>query len=724
MVSERPGEFVKQVVQSARTGRLKLAEVAAPRVRPLALLVRTRTSVISPGTERMVVDFARKSLLGKAQARPDLVRKVIDKARRDGIAATLRTVLARLDEPLPLGYSAAGVVEAVGKGLEGEYRVGDRVAVAGAGVSNHAELNVVPRNLAARIPDDVTDEEAAFATLGAIALHGLRNTRAGLGDVVAVIGTGLVGQLAVQLLGLAGARVVALDTNESRLRWAERAGAELVLSPGPEAVAAVQALTGGRGADAVLVAAATDSSDPLVLAADMCRDRARVVILGKVGTEFPYAEYMKKEITLLVSRSYGPGRYDDQFEGGGVKYPVGWIRWTETDNLGEALRLMGRTRPQRLDVAPLITHRFPIADAEAAYRLVVEGQEPSLGVVLTYPESRPITKPSWAGVTGTHQGACRLGVIGAGNFARSVLLPEFRKLPDVAFHTLVTARGITAEHGRDAFGFQRASTEPADILDDPSINAVLVATPHAMHAELTARALAAGKAVFVEKPLALDREGLNRVIAARNSSSAFFTVGFNRRFAPMVRSVRDRLARTAGPKVLMLRINAGPLPTQGWLADDREGGRVLGEACHFIDLARFLAGAPITAVHASAPASGKAMADDAVISLEFADGSVAAIVYTGFGDPAVPKERIEGFAGGAVAIIDNFRSLTITAGGRAATESAKLGADKGHSAEIRAFVEAVRAGGPAPLDEAELVETSLATIAALESLHAGEKIFL
>lgn len=715
---------MKQVVQSARTGVLKLVEVAPPQVQPGALLVRTRASLISPGTERMVVEFARKSLIGKAQARPDLVRKVFEKARRDGVAATLRSVVARLDEPLPLGYSAAGVVEAVGKGLEGEFRVGDRVSTAGAGISNHADLNVVPRNLLARIPDDVTDEEAAFATLGAIALHGIRNLQVGLGDVVAVIGVGLVGQLAVQLLALGGIRVIALDLNESRLRIAERFGAERAFALGSDAISGIRAMSGGRGADAILVAAATESSEPLTLAADIARDRARLVILGKVGTEFPYAEYMKKEISLLVSRSYGPGRYDDQFELGGVKYPVGWVRWTETDNLAEVLRLMSSRRQGRLETKPLITHRFGIDDAEAAYRLVIESQEPSLGVVLAYAERQP--RPAIVAASATAHpkvsGVCQLGVIGAGNFARAVLLPEFKKLPNMVLRTLVTSRGATAEHGRAAFGFERASTNPDDVFADPDINAVLIATPHHSHANLAVRALAAGKAVFVEKPLALSREELNAVITARNASKAFMTVGFNRRFSPMIGDARVLLARHVGPKMLLLRVNAGPPPAQGWLIDEREGGRIVGEGCHFVDLARHLVGSRITSVYALGVSSARPVADDAVISLEFADGSTAAIVYTGLGDAAAPKERIEAFGGGAAIFIDNFQTMTVTSGGRTSTRRAPLGADKGHSAEVRSFVDAVIVGGPAPVDEQDLVETSLATIAALESMRSGLRV--
>lgn len=715
---------MKQVIQSARTGKLALKEVPAPKVRAGSLLVATRASLISAGTERMVVEFARKSLAGKAKARPDLVRKVIDKARRDGLMSTFRAVMARLDEPLPLGYSAAGEVMAVGRGLEGAFQVGQRVAVAGAGLANHSELNVVPRNLAVPLSDGVPDEHACFATLGSIALHGVRSLQVGLGDVVCVVGVGLVGQLAVQFLNLQGARVIAMDTDAVRLGLAARLGAELVWNvaePGlPEAV---EHMTGGIGCDAILICAATESSGPLETAAEIARDRAKVVMTGKTGTEFPYAAFMKKELSVMVSRSYGPGRYDEDFEGRGVKYPVGFVRWTETENLAEVVRLMAAPAGRRLEIAPLISHRFAFGQAEDAYRLVTEATEPHLGVVLAYDHPVPAAVPVFPEPKAAASGRCILGVIGAGAFARTVLLPEFKRLSNVELAAIATTRGMTADHGQAVFGFGRACTEADEVLADPAINAVLIATRHASHAELTARALAAGKSVLVEKPLAVDREQLNRVIDARNGAVGFFTIGFNRRFAPMTVKARAELVRHPGPKVLSLRINAGPLPREAWLnAAEEGGGRVIGEACHFIDLARSLVGSPIVAVLAEAASGGTG--DDVAVSLTFADGSLANLVYTGQGDSAFSKERFECFAGGTVVAIDNFLSLSVTAGGRTRTDTAKLGQDKGHRAEVEAFAAAVAQGGPAPVDEAELIETSLATIAVLDSLREGRRIRL
>jgi predicted dehydrogenase/threonine dehydrogenase-like Zn-dependent dehydrogenase len=717
---------MKQIVQSARSGKLALEEVPPPQLRAGHILVRTRASLISAGTERMVVDFARKSLAGKARERPDLVRKVLDKARRDGIVATFRSVLARLDEPLPLGYSAAGEVVAIGGGLEGVFRIGERVAIAGAGLANHAELNLVPRNLAAPIPDGVADEEACFGTVGSIALHAVRNLGVGLGDIVAVLGVGLVGQVAVQLLALQGARVIALDYNPARLELALAHGAELACNLGePGVAAAVAALSAGQGADAVLIAAATESSEPLETAAEIARDRARLSIVGKTGTEFPYAAFMKKEISLIVSRSYGPGRYDDAFENQGVKYPIGFVRWTETENLRECVRLMRPDLPRRLDLKALVTHRFPFADAAKAYDLVMGNTAPHLGVVLGYEAAEaPAAPTAFPAPRAAAKGECVLGVIGAGAFARAVLLPELKRRGDVVLRTIVTQRGLTAEHARGQYGFAQCATDAAAVLEDPGINAVLIATRHASHAALTAAALAAGKSVLVEKPLALDRDELDRIVAARRNAHGFFLVGFNRRFAPMVVKAREHLARHAGAKFLILRVNAGALPAESWINAAAEGGgRILGELCHFVDLARGLIGAEIVSVQADSGTAGGGVCDDLSVTLHFADGSLATIAYTALGDAAFSKERFEMFAGGTVVTIDNFLTMTVTADGKTRSETARTGQDKGHAAEIAAFVAGVRSGA-APVAETELVQSSLATIAVLDSLRDGRRIVL
>ncbi len=715
---------MKQVIQSRRTGKLALKDVPTPKVRTGHVLVRTRTSLISAGTERMVVDFAKKSLAGKAQARPDLVKKVVDKAKKEGLVNTWRTVMARLDEPLPLGYSAAGDVIAVGAGLEGEFRVGDRVAIAGAGIANHAELNAVPRNLLAKIPNGVPDEEACYGTVGAIALHAARNLKVGLGDVVAVIGCGLIGQMAARFLTLAGARVVAIDYAADRLALARELGAEATASPDAGAADVVMGLSNGRGADAILNAAATTSSDPLELAAEIARDRANVVMVGFTGTAFPYAAFMQKELNITVSRSYGPGRYDADFESRGVKYPEGWVRWTETENLAETLRLMQPEAHPRLDVTSMTSHRFTIDDATKAYELVTGGTERHLGVVLTYPDDPDPARHVVAkrGTSGTRD-ACVLGMIGAGNFARVALIPALKSQNGVRLKTVATQRGASAEHSAESFGFEAAATDADAVIGDNEIDTVVVATRHDSHAALTAQALRAGKSVFVEKPLALNLDQLNDVIAALNESGGLLQVGFNRRFAPQIATMRTHFDGIDAPATISMRVNGGAIDASHWSQSAEEGGgRILGEMCHFVDLARHLAGAPITMVDAQAATQPGGHGDDVAAHFAFADGSLATIVYTASGDTAVSKERIEVFQGGRAAILDDFQALTLAADGKQTNQSASQ--DKGHRQQIAAFMTALKSGGTAPISEDELVNVTAATIAVLDSLRSGERIMV
>ena len=721
---------MKQIVQNARSGRLAVETAPDPQSQAGHLLVRTRTSLISAGTERLAVRFARKSLIEKAHARPDLVRRTIGKLKRDGLAETAAAVMARLDEPLPFGYSAAGVVVDVGAGLGGRYRTGQRVAIAGAGLANHAELNAVPENLVAPVPDDVADDEACYATVCAIALHGVRLTRPELGAWCAVIGVGLVGQLAAQLLALSGARVLALDFDRGRLELAERLGAEAIcdLTDGDPRTAAMAA-TDGLGCDAVVIAAATESSAPLETAAQIARDRATVSLIGNVGTAFPYREFVRKELTIKVSRSYGPGRYDPDYEKRGMKYPPGFVRWTETENLKTALDLMRAGRDRRLNVGALTTHRLSFDRVQAAYSMVADGTEPHLGVVLRYDESGPREHdapppPPPARRSFAKRERCVLGVVGAGQFARAILLPALKAMPNCELHTVVAARGVSAEHSRRRFGFARAATDEDAVFDDPDVNAVLLATPHDLHARQTSRALNAGKHVFVEKPLALTREELREAAAAARASGAFFQVGFNRRFAPLSLIAKKRLAGLPGRRHILLRVNAGPPPEDSRLCDADEGhGRILGEACHFIDFGAFLAGAPVVAVQAEAAGSG-APCEDVTIICDLADGSLATVFYTALGDTARGKELIEAYAGGVVVEIEDFRRLTATGNGRVRKKRIRGRQDKGHRAELQAFVDAVIAGGRPPVDEAQLLNSSLATLAVVESLAKGARVVL
>ena len=712
---------MKQVIQSRRTGKLTMTDVPTPQVSSGQVLVRTHASLISAGTERMVMEFAQKNLVKKAKARPELVKKVIEKTQRDGIKATLQTVMAHLDEPLPLGYSAAGEVIAVGAGLEGVFAAGQRVAMAGAGVANHAEINAVPENLLAPIPENVSNDAASFATLGSISMHAVRNLSPSLGEVVAVIGCGLVGQLVSQFLRLSGVRVIALDYDANRLKLAQLLGAEIAFNLADSNLeTGVREISAGRGCDGIIIAAATKTNEPFITAAKIARDRARVVMVGLTGTAFPYSEFMKKELNILVSRSYGPGRYDSAFENHGIKYPEGWVRWTEKENLLETLRLISKNR---LDVESLISHRFSINEAEEAYK-VISGRQQHLGVILNYPQNKKLLDaPNFAqGATKAHN--CIIGFIGAGNYAKTVLLPILKSINKVQLHTLVTQRGASAKHSQGKYGFGFASTDPEAIFKNKAINTVVVATRHGSHADLTARALNAGKNVLCEKPLTLDWEGLNTVITARTASEkTFFQIGFNRRFAPASIRLREGLTRTIGPKIIQMRINAGTIDTQHWIHDPREGGgRLLGEACHFIDLARFLISNTIVSVSCIAAKVTHGTCDDATIALQFSDGSIADILYTARGNTKVSKERIEAHADGASFLIDDFRSLTVN--GDKSTIPWRGSQDKGVRDGLVKFVSAVNTGDIPPVDEAELIETSAATIAALDSLRTGDRVYL
>lgn len=715
---------MKQVIQSARSGELKVKDVPTPKAGECEILVHTHASLISAGTERMVVEFAKKSLASKAKDRPDLVKKVLAKARTDGIRATVKTVMSKLDNPIPLGYSAAGTIISVGSGSEGAFRVGERVAIAGAGNANHAEINAVPINLAASIPEGVTDDEAAFGTVGAIALHATRNLDAKLGEVVAVLGAGLIGQMAAQFLRLSGIRTIVLDYDQTRLDLAKSLGAEKCFNLAEGGIKYnTMNYTGGRGCDGILIAAATESNEPFITAAAIGRDRARVCMVGLSGTEFPYSEFMKKEMSIIVSRSYGPGRYDKDFEGRGIKYPIGFVRWTETENLSEVMRLLSPETKFKLNVHSLITHYFDITAADQAFNMVLKKSEPHMGVILKY--SKTVTKMP-ARITSTKRisAKCVIGMVGAGNFARAVLLPELKKLTGVQLDTIVSKSGSSANFAKENFSFSSASSNEADVLENPSINAVLIATRHDSHADLTIRALKAGKSVLVEKPLALTKEEIVQVNNARISSGAFFQIGFNRRYAPLAKKAHAELQKIEGPRFMVFRINAGNISEDSWIHNSKEGGgRIIGEMCHFIDLARYFADSNIITVQADAALNSTGSADDVTATIRFEDGSLATIAYTSLGDLAFPKERYEIFAGGTVLNLDNFKSLGITKNGSTKNYS-NSGQDKGFKNSLLAFTQAIILGKPAPVDENELIESSLATLAVMASLQSGSMINL
>jgi predicted dehydrogenase/threonine dehydrogenase-like Zn-dependent dehydrogenase len=718
---------MKQLIQETDSGTIRIVDVPAPLVRPGGVLVRTRHSVISVGTERSTVELGRKSLLGKAMQRPDQVRKVVDTVAREGVASAYRKVRSRLSEFSPLGYSAAGVVEAVGAGVPG-LRAGDLVACAGAGYASHAERLWVPRNLAVPVPPGVATEAAAFATLGAIALQGIRQAEPRLGERVVVIGLGILGQLTVQLLGAAGVRPIGVDLDPSRVALASGHGAVGLLRS-DEVEARVAEATGGLGADAVIVTAATSSRDPLALAGAVARDRARVVVVGAVPIEVPRSPYYEKELDVRLSRSYGPGRYDPEYEERGHDYPPGYVRWTEQRNMQAFLELLA---DGRVELDRLITHRFEFVDAVSAYEVVTDPEAGSvLGVVLRYAEESaeeprriPVTVSAVSvprvGVVRRNRAGSTVGVglIGAGGFARGVLLPALRKL-DVTLLGVSSAGGLSARQAAERHGFSYLAASPEEILADPATEAVVIATRHGEHARLAAQALRAGKAVFVEKPLALTEGELEEVLEAARGGPPLL-VGFNRRFAPGTVFVRDRLGGLPGGKVVQVRVNAGYVPPESWVHDPAEGGgRLIGEGCHFIDLALHLAGSPAVRVETVAlagPDPAALLQDNFVVTMQCADGSVATVLYTAKGSPRSGKERVEVFAAGRSAVIDDFRLAEVRGRRR---ERWKGRQDKGHGPQLAAFVAAVRAGAASPIPLAELEHSSRVTLRAAALLGSA-----
>jgi len=714
---------MQQVLLNMRTGGTELVEAPVPALREGHLLIRTRLSLISAGTERMLVDFGRASMLERARQQPDKVRQLIEKVRTDGALAAIDAVRNKLDQPLAMGYSNVGTVTEVGRGVT-EFKIGDRVVSNGS----HAGFVCVPKNLSARIPSGVDDESAAFTVLGAIGLQGLRLAQPTIGECVVVTGLGLIGLITVQLLRAHGCRVLGVDHDARRLQLAHDFGATVLsLSSGIDPVIAAMEFSRGRGVDAVLITASTSSSEPVSQAAKMCRKRGRIVLIGVTGLELSRQDFYEKEITFQVSCSYGAGRYDAAYEQHGRDYPIGFVRWTEQRNFEAVLDLIDA---HSLNTKPLISHRFAIGQAGEAYS-VLTGSDPSLGILLNYPvDGSSVTRASQTvdlrGVKATLTTAVVVGCIGAGNYGSRILIPSLAKA-GAELHTVVTTNGLHAVHFGKKFGFRRASTNTDDVVGQTDINTVIIATRHDSHAYLAAEALRRGQNVFVEKPLALNHQDLSRVEAAysfahANGDAPILLVGFNRRFSPHVQRMREILHTTPGPKSVNLLMNAGALPVGHWTQDPHVGGgRVLGEACHLVDLARFLVGARITT------ASGVAMRNSAAppqpidtvhISLRFADGSIASIEYYANGHRSFPKERVEVFASGMVLQLDNFRILRVF-GYPNSKVFRTWRQDKGHSNCVRDFLRAVASNGPSPIPADELFEVSRVVIDVAESLRGA-----
>lgn len=713
---------MKQVLQNQKTGEVAVIDVPAPIVRPGFVLVRTAASLISAGTERATVEAGQKSLLARAVEQPQLIGQAIQRAKSEGVLSTIDAVRSKLGSFTALGYSAAGIVTEVGSDA-GDFRVGDRVACAGVGYASHAEVLSAPKNLCVRLPENVSYDSAAFGTLGAIALQGVRLAELTLGESVVVIGLGLIGQITVQLLKANGCRVFGIDLDANKIELAKQFGTEAGCAPDDDAKRRVMEWSRGHGADAVLITAATSSNQPVELAGEISRAKGTVVAVGAVGLNIPRKPYYDRELTFRISMSYGPGRYDAEYEERGHDYPVGYVRWTEGRNLESFLDLLATGR---VNVERLITHRFNLEQAEQAYQLITgEADEPYLGVVLRYETDREVERriPIAAKKTAASSPAesVRVGLIGAGNYARAMLLPHF-KSAGAEFQSIATASGVTARQVAEKFGFRYCVSSADEVLADEQVNLVVIATRHDSHAEFARRALERGRHVFVEKPLALNDDELESVITAAAQSNGQLMVGYNRRFSPLAFSAREFFKDRQAPLSINYRVNAGRIPRTHWIHDQREGGgRIIGEVCHFIDFMHFITGSLVTRVFAESISSRnqEIVDEDSVfITLRFADGSNGSIAYLAEGDKALSKERIEIFTTGKTLVIDDFLSEAAYHNGRA-TKTKLRAQDKGQKDEVLAVCAVVVGGQPAPITLHDLATTTRATFRIRESLRTG-----
>ncbi|QDZ06946.1 zinc-binding dehydrogenase [Sphingomonas panacisoli] len=701
---------MKQIVQQLDSGVTSIIEAPAPNVTSGTVLIRTTHSLISAGTERMLVGFGKASLLTKARQQPERVKDVLGKIRTDGLLATVDAVRSKLGQPLPLGYCNVGEVIAVGSSVTG-LKPGDRVVSNGP----HADIVRVPSNLCAKIPDGVDDEAAVFVVVASIGLQGIRLAEPTLGESFVVTGAGLIGLLTIQLLRAQGCRVLAIDFDDAKLELARGFGAE-ICNPanGQDPIAAGLGFSRGRGVDGVIITASTKSNDPVTQAAQMCRKRGRIVLVGVTGLTLNRADFYEKELSFQVSCSYGPGRYDPEYEEGGRDYPLGFVRWTEKRNFEAILDLIDSGD---LEVSALVTRRFAFEQAESAYAALTEDNG-ALGLVLNYGsplDARMTTTTRYPGAIFT-PGLSSVAVIGAGNYASRVLIPAFKKA-GAQLDTVVTSGGLSSAIAGKRDGFAAATTDLTSVMDNAQVNTVVIATRHDSHAKLVADALVHGKHVFVEKPLAIDRDGLacvERAFATAHADGAGpqLMVGFNRRFAPQVVKMKSLLAQVAEPKSFVMVMNAGAIPAKHWTQDLAiGGGRIIGEACHFIDLMRFLAGSPIVAVSARRMGDTsrvEVVEDKASITLAFEDGSFGTIMYLANGAATFPKERIEVFTAGRVLQIDNFRRLS-GFGWPGFRSMRQFRQDKGQAAAASAFIAAVESGEPA-IPTAEIFEVARATL--------------
>lgn len=714
---------MKAILEDLKTGKVMAYDVPQPELQAGGILVRTAFSAISSGTERAKLEAGEKTLVGKAMSRPDLVKQVVDFARNEGIMAAYQRVQNKLEALSPLGYSCSGIVTAVGDGVQ-EFQPGDRVACGGGGYASHSAINFVPKNLAVKLPDSVGLDAAALTTIGAIAIQGLRQSDVKFGETVAVIGAGLVGVLTIKLAKAAGCRVIAIDLDAKRVERAVEFGADLgLVSNDARLLVAVKEFS-NYGPDAVIITAATRSAEPIEQAAAIARDRGRIVIVGDVGLGVSRANVYLKELSISLSRSYGPGRYDVNYEEGGADYPIGYVRWTEKRNMEAFVNFLAS---RSIDVARLIEKRYPVEQADSAYAAIRESGSYTALIDYAVSDSAgaaaspvPARKPAVAG-------GLTIGCIGAGGFARNIIFPALRNTKGVVMDAVATASGIGAQSACKTFGFAQAKS-PSELLQDPEIKGVFILSRHDSHSRYVAAALTNHKAVFVEKPLATTPDQLEEIrcayeAAREQDQGAFVMVGFNRRFAPMTEKLREFFGHRQEPMMITVRANVGYVPAEHWTQHKAEGGRIIGEMCHFLDWARAVVDRPIRTVTAQAlPDGSRYNRDNVTATLSFTDGSVANVIYVANGDKSVPKEYFEVFCEGGIGIINDFCTLELTRNGK--TAKTKGHRDKGHRREVELTLEAMRSGNPAPIPFEQLVEITNTSFAVHESISTGQPVLL
>lgn len=721
---------MKQVGQNYRKGTVTLEDVPAPVCSRGGLLVATEFSAVSIGTEGMKVREGKMSYVGMARARPDQVKKVLGILQQQGVKSTYQKVMNRLDSLTPLGYSTAGRVQAIGPGVDG-FKVGQRVACGGAGYANHAELNFVPKNLCVAIPDRVSGEHAAFTTIGSIAMQGYRQSESQLGEIVCVIGLGLIGQILVQILVAAGITVIGVDLDASRLDIAKRGGAIDAFKPDDPALrAAVRRITGGHGMDCVFITAGGSSNEPVELASEIARDRARIVDIGKTKLNLSWNDFYEKELDLRFSRSYGPGRYDSQYEEEGADYPIGYVRWTENRNMQAFLDLVGKNM---IDMDLIVSQPVDFEKAEEVYSALATNSE-ALGLVfkhesstdrenlkdiLAWPELSSVGKQS------VESDDANIGVIGAGNYASSMLLPHLASDDRVKLKSVATSSSLSAKNSARKFGFESSTTNYDHIIESDDVSTILIATRHSSHVNLVCEGLEAGKNVYVEKPLAIDRDGFMRVVRTiRQTGNDRLMVGFNRRFAPIIGKLGTFFR--GGPLTMLYRVQAGALEPGSWYLDPKEGGRFVGEAGHFFDLMSFVIGSRPVCVSAHSLSPHRQIDDDnenIVTTVEFADGSLGCLMYLTQGTDKIGKEYLELHGIGQSITIDNFERLLAFDGARK-SKLRVVGKDKGQAAQMREFVNAIVTGHELPISVEEILDTTALTLAAAESVRIGKRIHL